>query len=56
MPLYDFTAHQRVEEVRRVEPADVVILEGVTCMGLAGGADMHACMHAWHHAMAAKTI
>lgn len=29
MPLYDFTTHQRSKETRRVEPADVVIIEGI---------------------------
>lgn len=29
MPIYDFTSHQRSREVRRVEPADVVIIEGI---------------------------
>ena len=28
VPIYDFTKHQRSTETRRVEPADVVILEG----------------------------
>eukprot|EP00798_Chlamydomonas_sp_ICE-L_P007038 gene7038-131_t len=34
VPIYDFTKHQRATEVRRVEPADVVIIEGilVLCM------------------------
>ncbi len=27
IPIYDFTRHQRSSETRRVEPADVVILE-----------------------------
>ena len=27
VPIYDFTRHQRSRETRRVEPADVVILE-----------------------------
>ncbi|KAK9826746.1 hypothetical protein WJX81_004221 [Elliptochloris bilobata] len=29
VPIYDFTRHQRSSETRRVEPADVVILEGI---------------------------
>jgi len=29
VPIYDFTRHQRSEETRRVEPADVVIIEGI---------------------------
>ena len=29
MPVYDFMAHQRSAETRRVQAADVVILEGV---------------------------
>ena len=29
VPVYDFTLHQRAEETRRVEPADVVIVEGI---------------------------
>lgn len=29
VPIYDFTSHQRSTEVRRVEPADVVIIEGI---------------------------
>lgn len=29
MPIYDFTTHQRTKETRRVEPADVVIIEGI---------------------------
>jgi uridine kinase len=29
VPIYDFTTHQRSTESRRVEPADVVIIEGI---------------------------
>lgn len=29
VPVYDFTTHQRSHETRRVEPADVVIIEGI---------------------------
>lgn len=29
VPVYDFTLHQRAQETRRVEPADVVIVEGI---------------------------
>ena len=29
VPIYDFTKHQRSDEVRIVEPADVVIFEGI---------------------------
>ena len=29
VPIYDFTMHQRSCEVRHVEPADVVIIEGI---------------------------
>ncbi|EIE19251.1 putative uracil phosphoribosyl transferase [Coccomyxa subellipsoidea C-169] len=29
VPIYDFTLHERSAEVRRVEPADVVIVEGI---------------------------
>ena len=29
VPIYDFSTHQRSREVRRVEPADVVIIEGI---------------------------
>ena len=29
VPVYDFTLHQRAHETRRVEPADVVIIEGI---------------------------
>jgi len=29
VPIYDFATHQRSQEVRRVEPADVVIIEGI---------------------------
>jgi hypothetical protein len=29
VPIYDFATHQRSAEVRRVEPADVVIIEGI---------------------------
>ena len=29
VPIYDFTTHQRSSEVRHVEPADVVIIEGI---------------------------
>ncbi|KAL3148873.1 Uridine kinase-like protein 1, chloroplastic [Trebouxia sp. C0010 RCD-2024] len=29
VPVYDFTLHQRAQETRRVEPADVVIIEGI---------------------------
>lgn len=29
VPVYDFSLHQRAQETRRVEPADVVIIEGI---------------------------
>ena len=29
VPIYDFKTHQRSPETRRVEPADVVIVEGI---------------------------
>lgn len=29
IPVYDFNKHQRSKETRRVEPADVVIIEGI---------------------------
>ncbi|DBA91951.1 TPA: Uridine kinase-like protein 1, chloroplastic, variant 2 [Trebouxia sp. C0005] len=29
VPVYDFKLHQRAQETRRVEPADVVIIEGI---------------------------
>ena len=29
VPIYDFTRHQRSSQTRRVEPADVVIVEGI---------------------------
>lgn len=29
VPIYDFTTHQRAAETQRVEPADIVILEGI---------------------------
>ena len=29
VPIYDFVSHQRSEETRYVQPADVVILEGI---------------------------
>ena len=29
VPIYDFISHQRSEETRYVQPADVVILEGI---------------------------
>ena len=30
VPVYDFTSHQRSEtETRRVEPADVIVIEGI---------------------------
>ena len=29
VPAYDFTTHQRSSQCRRVEPADVVIIEGI---------------------------
>lgn len=29
IPVYDFNTHQRSKETRRVEPADVVIIEGI---------------------------
>lgn len=29
VPIYDFSRHQRSTETRRVEPADVVIVEGI---------------------------
>ena len=29
VPIYDFATHQRSPEVRHVEPADVVIIEGI---------------------------
>lgn len=27
--MYDFSTHRRVQQTRRVEPADVIILEGI---------------------------
>lgn len=29
IPIYDFSTHQRSGQTRRVEPADVVIIEGI---------------------------
>ena len=29
IPTYDFTRHQRSDDSRRVEPADVIIIEGI---------------------------
>lgn len=29
VPIYDFITHQRSSDTRRVEPADVVIIEGI---------------------------
>ena len=29
MPIYDFSSHQRAQHTQHVEPADVVIIEGI---------------------------
>ena len=34
MPVYDFNRHQRSAETRRVEPADVVLLEGILVLSM----------------------
>ena len=34
MPVYDFNRHQRSKETRRVEPADVVLLEGILVLSM----------------------
>ena len=34
VPVYDFNRHQRSKETRRVEPADVVLLEGILVLSM----------------------
>jgi uridine kinase len=34
VPIYDFNKHQRSKETRRVEPADVIILEGILVLSM----------------------
>lgn len=34
VPIYDFSKHQRSHETRRVEPADVVLLEGILVLSM----------------------
>ena len=34
VPVYDFNRHQRSTETRRVEPADVVLLEGILVLSM----------------------
>lgn len=34
VPIYDFTQHRRSKETRRVEPADVVLLEGILVLAM----------------------
>lgn len=34
VPVYDFNRHQRSSETRRVEPADVVLLEGILVLSM----------------------
>ena len=40
VPIYDFTTHQRSSAVRRVEPADVVIIEGILVLHMPDIRDM----------------
>ena len=40
VPIYDFTMHQRSSAVRRVEPADVVIIEGILVLHMPDIRDM----------------
>ena len=40
IPVYDFIKHQRSSETRRVEPADVVIIEGIMVLHMAEVRDM----------------
>jgi uridine kinase len=42
VPIYDFKTHSRSTETQRVEPADVIIFEGI----LARAPPLHARMHA----------
>ena len=35
VPIYDFSKHQRSAQTRRVEPADVIILEGILVLSIA---------------------
>ncbi len=35
VPIYDFVTHQQSSETRRVEPADVVIIEGIMVLHMA---------------------
>ena len=35
VPIYDFSRHQRSAQTRRVEPADVIILEGILVLSIA---------------------
>lgn len=34
VPIYDFSRHRRSHERRRVEPADVVLLEGILVLAM----------------------
>ena len=42
VPIYDFTRHQRSRDTRRVEPADVVILEVRAALSRLSGAPQYA--------------
>ena len=34
VPIYDFNHHKRSKEVRRVDPADVVLVEGILVLAM----------------------
>lgn len=34
VPIYDFSHHKRSKEVRRVDPADVVLVEGILVLAM----------------------
>lgn len=34
VPVYNFSEHRRATETRRVEPADVVLLEGILVLAM----------------------
>lgn len=37
VPIYDFATHRRSPETRKVDPADVVIMEGIMVLHMEGG-------------------
>ena len=40
VPEYDFTRHRRSDVTRRVDPADVIIIEGILVLHMAGLRDL----------------